>query len=127
MISDRVQEKSKNLGYKNLIAWEKADKLAHEVYKASSTFPKTEVFGLTSQLRRAVLSVPANIIEGYARNNRNEFRRFLSISLGSLAEVEYFLDFAYEEKYLNANNYQKLMNLKDECGRIIWSLYRSQK
>ncbi len=121
------QQEIRKPGYKNLIAWEKADNLAHQVYAVSSTFPKTEVFGLTSQLRRAVLSVPANIIEGYARNSKNEFRRFLSIALGSLAESEYFLEFAYKEKYLNANSYQNLMVLKDECGRIIWSLYRSQK
>lgn len=126
MISDKQQEIRKP-GYKNLIAWEKADNLAHKVYAVSSTFPKNEVFGLTSQLRRAILSVPANIIEGYARNSKNEFRRFLSIALGSLAESEYFLEFAHKEKYLNASNYQSLMALKDECGRIIWSLYRSQK
>lgn len=126
MISDKKEEIRKP-GYKNLIAWEKADNFAHEVYKASSKFPKSESFGLTSQLRRAVLSVPANIIEGYARNNKNEFRRFLSIALGSLAETGYFIEFAYKQKFLSSSNFQSLLNLKDECGKIIWSLYRSQK
>jgi four helix bundle protein len=124
VISDKKQEIR---GYKSLIAWQKADKLAHEVYSATSNFPKAEIFGLTSQIRRAVLSVPANITEGYARNSKNEFRRFLSISLGSLAELEYFLDFAFKENFLQQKNFESLMILKDECGRIIWSLYRSQK
>ncbi len=124
MVSDKKQEIR---GYKNLIAWQRADKLAHEVYSATSDFPKAEIFGLTSQIRRAVLSVPANIVEGYARNSKNEFRRFLTISLGSLAELEYFLDFANKEKFLTVQQLNSLMNLKEECGRIIWSLYRSQK
>ncbi len=75
-------------GYKKLIAWQKANELAHRVYDLTLTFPKSELFGLISQLQRSALSIPTNIVEGHARNNKNEFKRFLSISLGSLAETE---------------------------------------
>lgn len=124
MISDKQQE---TRGYRKLIAWQKADLLAEKVYEATSNFPKSELFGLTSQLRRATLSVPANIIEGYARNNKKEFHRFLSIALGSLSEVEYFLQFSFKQKFMNQPFFAELMNLKEECGRIIWKLYQSQK
>lgn len=113
-------------GYKNLIAWQNADQLAHKVYDITLMFPKDEIFGLTSQLRRAVLSVPLNIVEGYARNSKNEFHRFLSISLGSLAEVEYLLDFAAKRRYLKENDYQELIQLKEELGQLLWKLYISQ-
>lgn len=126
MISDK-QEAISHFGYKRIIAWQKADTLAQQVYAVTVSFPKTELFGLTSQLRRAALSVPANIIEGYARVNKNEFRRFLSIALGSLAEVEYFLDFSYKQKLIDNKDFKAIVTLKEECGRVIWSLYRSQK
>lgn len=114
-------------GYKKLIAWQKADLLAHKVYAVTGFFPKSELFGLISQLRRAVLSVPSNIVEGYARGSKNEFHHFLSITLGSLAEVEYFLDFAYKQKFIKEKDYYEILELKEECGRLIWKLYESQK
>lgn len=122
----RVEEKSL-FGYKKLIAWQKADALAHVVYDLTFLFPKDELFGITSQLRRAVLSVPNNIVEGYSRNNKKEFHRYLAISLGSLAEVEYLLGFAYKRGFIKGKDYQNVVSLKDEVGRIIWKLYISQK
>ena len=79
-----------NAGYKNLLAWQVADELASKVYDLSSDFPKSEQFSVTSQLRRAALSVPTNIVEGYARNSKAEFRRFMagSIALETL-QVDY--------------------------------------
>lgn len=131
MISDKRQAISNGQqevrGYRKLIAWQKSDLLAGKVYEVTNDFPKSEIFGLTSQLRRAALSVPANIIEGYARNSKKEFHRFLSIALGSLSEVEYFLQFSFKQNLINKVIFSELMNLKEECGRIIWSLYRSQK
>lgn len=88
---------SNTAGYKKLIVWHIADELVHLVYDFSIEFPKEELYSLTSQLRRASLSVVANIIEGHARNSRNEFRHFLSIALGSLAEVEYYLELRLRE------------------------------
>lgn len=121
-----MQQIVNNQGYRKLIAWQKADLLAHEVYRLTTTFPKSEMFGLTSQLRRAALSIPANIIEGYSRFSRNEFHHFLSIALGSLAEVGYFLEFSYKQKLIKELEFNSVLLLKEECGRIIWRLYQSQ-
>jgi four helix bundle protein len=115
------------IGHKRLIAWQKADELTHLVYKLSLTFPKNELFGLTSQLQRAVLSVPLNIVEGYGRNSKKEFARFLSISLGSLAEVGYLLEFAFDMEYITKQDFEKLFTLKEETGQLIWKLYKSIK
>lgn len=126
VISDKQQAIS-NAGYRKLIAWQKSDLLAHKIYEITETFPKSEIFGLTSQLRRAALSIPANIIEGYARVSKNEFHHFLSITLGSLAELDYFLDFAVKQKLLKEADFRNAFSLKEECGRLIWRLYQSQK
>jgi len=126
VISNKRQEIRQKNGYKNLIAWEKSDQLACLIYEITAGFPRSELFGLTSQLRRAALSIPANIVEGYARASQNEFHRFLSISLGSLAEVGYFLDFSYRQKIISKEDFQKVSRLHEECGRIIWSLYKSK-
>lgn len=140
MISNRQQDKSKRqkeirdenselktFGYKKLFAWQKSDELARDIYEVTAGFPQSELFGITSQLRRAALSVPANIIEGYARVSRNEFKRFLSITLGSLSEVEYFLDFSYKQRMLSEDAHSLLIQKKEECGRLLWGLYISQK
>lgn len=130
MIRDKQQAISKlqtgNYGYKKLVAWQRADELAHLIYEITATFPKSELFGITSQIRRSGLSVPANIVEGYARANKNVFRNCLSIALGSLAELEYFISFAYKQSYISDDDFERMMKLKEECGRIIWRLYQSQ-
>jgi len=114
------------LGYRNLIAWQVADELAKAIYKITLSFPKHELYGLTSQLRRAALSVPLNITEGFARNNKNEFRQFLRIALGSLAEVEYLLEFALFQRYLTQKEFDQISILRKRCGQILWGLYKSQ-
>lgn len=115
-----------NIGYKRLIAWQLADKFAWEVYKLSDKFLKDELYGLTSQLKRSALSVPLNIVEGYSRNSKNEFRQFLKISLGSLAEAGYLLEFSLKRGYLNQESYARILAIKEECGRVIWRLMKSQ-
>jgi four helix bundle protein len=114
-------------GYKRLIAWQKSNQLAFLIYKLTSKFPKEEMFGLISQLRRAGLSIPTNIVEGHARNNKKEFYRFLAIALSSLAEVEYLLDFSYELEYLDESEYKRVTELRKEVGHILWRLFISQK
>lgn len=126
MIRDKFKTDSA-AGYKKLIAWQKANQLAHQVYELTLAFPRSEIFGITSQLQRAALSIPTNIVEGYGRNNKKEFGRFLSIALGSLAETGYLLEFAFERGYINESNFEKVMVLKEEVGQIIWKLYRSMK
>lgn len=126
MTSNKL-ENSSLFGYKKLIAWQRADELAHKVYDVALAFPKNELFGLTSQLQRACLSVPTNIVEGHARNSKKEFHRFLSIALSSLAETEYLLEFAFKRKLIKENDFQAICLLRAEAGHIIWRLYISQK
>lgn len=109
--------------YRDLIIFQKADKLAYEIYKLTQSFPKNEMFGLTSQLRRAALSIPTNIVEGHARKSKKEFRQFINISLGSLAETEYLFNFSKRLGYhTDTSETEDLLN---EVGRVLWSFYRS--
>ena len=89
-------------GYRELKVWRLAMELAEEVYKLCTEFPKHEVYGLTSQLQRAAVSVPSNIAEGQARNSSKEFGHFLSIARGSLAEMETQIMLAQRLNYLTA-------------------------
>jgi four helix bundle protein len=100
---------------------EKADELAHLVYKVTKKFPKEELYGLTSQLRRAALSVPLNIVEGFARKGSRDYRQFLYIAYGSLKETKYLLNFAYKEGYLKEKEYGEISSLAEEVGKILWS------
>lgn len=100
----------------------KADLLAKEVYKKCRLFPKHEMYGLTSQLRRAVLSIILNIVEGFARQGDKEFRRFLVIAFGSLEETRYLLEFSVEQNYINNEEYSSLLKILDEVAKIIWSI-----
>ncbi|MCK4530453.1 MAG: four helix bundle protein [Candidatus Marinimicrobia bacterium] len=87
--------------YEDLIVWQKSHVLVLEVYKLSKYFPKEELFSLTNQLRKAAISIPANIAEGYGRISQKEKIRFLNISQGSLNETKYFLRLAHELNYAN--------------------------
>ena len=110
--------------YKKLIVWQKADELAVLSYKYTDGFPKREMFGLTSQIRRAAISVTSNIVEGYNRKTKREFKRFLDISLGSLAEVEYLFELSRKIGVMK-ENCDDLNNLIAETGRLLWSFQRS--
>ncbi|MEK7521339.1 MAG: four helix bundle protein [Patescibacteria group bacterium] len=112
-------------GYKKLLVWKVADELARKIYFLAKSFPPHEQYGLTSQLRRAGLSVVLNIIEGYSRNGKNEFRQFLRIALGSLAEVEYLIDFALDQGYIKQEDKSELIALRVRCGQLLWKLFRS--
>lgn len=111
--------------YKDLLAWQKAMDLVESVYNLTKQFPTEERYGLTSQLRRAVVSVPSNIAEGQGRHSDNEFRRFLSIAHGSLREVETQLLIATRLRYLEESDAQPAHELCEETGRIINGLIRS--
>ena len=110
--------------YKDLKVWQKADEFALEVYRITRHFPKDEIYGLTSQLRRAALSVPTNIVEGYARKGDKELARFVNIAIGSLAEAEYLLYFSRKLEYITHDDYSKAEVLRNEVGRLLWSFYR---
>lgn len=113
--------------YKKLLTWQKADSLARMVYKTTLSFPKSETYGIISQLRRAALSVVLNIIEGYARNNRKEFYHFLRIAYASLIETEYLLEFAFVQGYLTSKQFEEIDLHRQECGRVLWKLLKSQE
>lgn len=115
----------KEKGYKKLIVWQKADELAFQIYLVTENFPKREIYGITSQLRRAALSVPTNIVEGYGRQSKRELKQFVNIALGSLAEVEYLLDFCLKLKYLSTKEYGELQDLRQEVGNLLWKFYKS--
>jgi four helix bundle protein len=110
--------------YKDLIVWQKADAFAHQVYLKTRSFPKDELFGITSQIRRAALSVPTNIVEGYARKGDKELARFLNIAIGSLAETEYLLGFANRLGYIDTTDFKELETLKDDVSKALWSFYK---
>jgi len=112
-------------GYKKLIVWQKADELAYQVYLATKNFPKEEIYGITSQLRRAVLSIPVNIVEGYGRQGKKELKQFLNIALGSLAETEYLLDFSLRLNYLTIEKHKELQGLRIEVSKLLWKFYKS--
>lgn len=109
---------------------EKADQLTYVIYVVTRRFPKEELFGIISQLRRAALSVVLNIVEGYARQQRQEHRRFLEIAYGSAKEVQYLLNFSFRIGYLNKNDFEKLSLGYEEVLKMLWvkigSLKRSQ-
>lgn len=112
-------------GYKKLIVWQKADELAYQVYASTKNFPEREIYGITSQLRRAALSVPTNIVEGCGRQGKKELKQFANIALGSLAETEYLLDFSLRLGYFTQGEYKKLQDLRQEVGNLLWKFYTS--
>ena len=112
-------------GFRKLLVWQRAHQLVLLVYKFSRAFPKTELFGLTSQICRAAVSVPANIAEGYAAGGKGQFARFLNISQGSLAEVEYYLILSTDLGYITAEQYQEFETLRGEIGFLLHRLLLS--
>jgi four helix bundle protein len=108
--------------HRDLIVWQKGMKLAIEVYRLSKLMPKEEQYRLTSQLLRAVASVPANIAEGHARGTRKDYANFINIARGSLAEVETLLELAYSVGLLKPADVATAMSLADEIGRMLTAL-----
>ncbi len=106
----------------NLDAWKKSVDFVVMIYKMTESFPKEEKFGLTSQIRRASVSIPANIAEGAARKSDKEFLQFLFISQGSASEVETEIIIAYRLGFLSESNYESLNKSLDDIGRMITGL-----
>jgi four helix bundle protein len=113
------------LSYQDLIAWQKAMDLAEEIYKATRGFPKDELYGLTSHLRRAVVSVPSNIAEGQGRLTPGEFKQFLGHARGSLLETETQIMLAGKLQYVSPEETKRLLKLLAEVGRILNGLIGS--
>lgn len=107
--------------FKELKIWQKSRELVKEIYQATDVLPKTENFGLTSQIRRCVVSIPANIAEGCGRNTNAELNRFLDIAEGSAFELETLIILSTDLKYLNDDSSKLLLSAIDEVQRMIFS------
>ncbi len=105
--------------YKRLKVYQEAHKLVREIYLITEKFPKSEIFGLTSQMRRAAVSVVANILEGQARSGNKEFKNFLSIANGSLAELEYYLELVADLGYITQEQYKDIEERRKTVGALL--------
>jgi four helix bundle protein len=114
------------LTHKDLKVWQKSIDFVVEIYEATSTFPKEEIYGLTSQIRRASVSVPSNIAEGYGRFSDKELIRFLFISLGSASEVETQLIICNRLNYLKEIDFNHLSQFNNEIIKMLAGLIRSK-
>jgi four helix bundle protein len=111
--------------YTDLIAWQKAMDLVQEVYLMTKMFPKEELYGLTSQLRRSAVSVPSNVAEGHCRSGRREFVHHLSIALGSLGEAETQVQVAHRLGYIDQRAVASFAEHASETGRLLVGLMNS--
>ena len=108
--------------YKELLIWQKGIVLVKEVYKLTKKFPRTEKFGLINQIQRSAISIPSNIAEGQARQHSKEFRQFLFMALGSLAELDTQLNIALELNYINQDELTNIDEKVTEIRRMIRGL-----
>ena len=113
--------------FRELKVWEKAHLLALAVYKATADFPKGELYGLTSQLRRASVSIPTNIAEGCGRGSDAEFARFAQIAMGSASELEYLILLVRDLQLLKAEDHDQLTNSVIEIKRMLTALIQKLK
>ena len=113
--------------YKNLIVWKKSHEFVLKIYKISSSFPRDEQYGITSQIRRASISMPSNIAEGSARGSDADFARFLRIALGSANEVDYLLLLAKEISIIKPEIYKQLSIDIDEISKMLSSFVKKLK
>ena len=111
--------------FRKLKVWEKAHQLALAIYKSTRMFPKEELYGLTSQIRRASMSIPTNIAEGCGRSTDAEFARFLQIAMGSASETEYELLLSYDLGFMGKDEYSKLEVATKEVKRMIAALFKT--
>jgi four helix bundle protein len=113
--------------YRQLVAWQKAMELVRQIYETTKTFPKEEIYGLSSQIRRAAVSIPSNIAEGQGRDSTKEFLHHLSIAYGSLMETETQILIAESLNYLKSEDRVLILEKTAETGRLINGLSRSLK
>ncbi len=113
--------------FRKLQVWKKSHDLTMRIYDLTSQFPREEIYGLTSQIRRACSSIPTNIAEGCGRESSAEFARFLQIAIGSASETEYLIFLARDLKYLNANQYTELMQTTISVKKMLTALMKKLK
>jgi len=113
--------------FRNLLVWLKAHQLTLDVYAATSSFPKHEIYGITSQLRRSTSSVPTNISEGAGKQTDKDFKRYLGIAFGSACETEYLLFLSFELAYLPETKYRELELKAIEVKKMLIGLMETLK
>jgi four helix bundle protein len=113
--------------YRDLIVWQKAMSLVTSIYGKTTTFPKHELYGLTSQIRRCSISIPSNIAEGYGRNSTGDYIRFLQIALGSLYELQTQTEISFNLVYLSKDDFEELYQQNREIERMLSSLIQKLK
>lgn len=107
------------------ILLKKSHELVVNIYKITQKFPKEETYGLTSQIRRAAVSIPSNIVEGKARKSKKDYKRFLLISRGSLEELNYQMLLSRDLGYIDKNNYEKFVEQAVEVGKLLTGVMKS--
>ena len=113
--------------FRKLTVWQKSYQLTLNVYRSTGSFPKEELFGMTSQMRRAAASIPANIAEGSGRGSDTELRRFCQIALGSANELQFFVMLSHDLPYMEIQQYTKLNESILEVQRMLGSLIQKLK
>jgi len=108
--------------YKDLIVYQKAYKLALEIYRITKNYPKEEIYGLISQMRRSAVSIPCNIAEGYRRGHRKEYIQFLYMANGSCGELETLLSLSYDLAMIDRDTFEKLYPMQEEVSRLLRGL-----
>lgn len=111
--------------YKSLKVWQKAHSLVLEIYFLTSQYPKEELYGLTSQIRRAAISIAANIAEGSSRKSKKDFTRFLEIGFGSAKEVEYELLLSKDLNYIQLESFTKIQHQIEEIKKMFVGLMKA--
>jgi four helix bundle protein len=113
--------------HRKLVVWQKSMELVRDIYSATSTFPKTEEYGLSSQMRRAAVSIPSNLAEGAARKGNKEFKQFLNIAQGSLSELDTQVELAHMLGYMSSEKHSELMLKMTEISKMLFGLANSLK
>jgi four helix bundle protein len=113
--------------FRDLKIWVKGMEIVKKTYRITNKFPKFEEYALASQMRRAAISIPSNIAEGFGRKSKKEFHQFLHISLGSLFELETQVEIAFEQKYLEKINFRKFYDVLREMERMLCSFIASNQ
>ena len=111
--------------YKELFVYQKGYQLSLEIYRVTNNFPKEELYGIISQMRRAAISIPCNIAEGYRRGHRKEYIQFLHIAQGSCGELETLLSLSWDLSYINEENFAKLYKIQEDVSRLLRALINS--
>jgi len=113
--------------HRKLDCWQKSMELVREIYQITSAFPNNEEYGLSSQMRRAAVSVPSNMAEGAARKGKNEFRQFLNIAQGSLSELDTQVELAHMLGYTSSERHRELITKMTEVSKMLYGLTNSLK